>query len=128
MEAVIKVQNLSKQYRIGAREGYRTFRETLVDAAKAPFVRLSGALSKGLGAKSEEQGAESHSSNSLPSALSSKQSLRSDDLIWALRDVSFEVKQGEVVGIIGRNALGEEAAQTLQDGTKVPVSQAVAQK
>ena len=26
-----------------------------------------------------------------------------DDIIWALRDVSFEVKQGEIVGIIGRN-------------------------
>jgi len=53
-DSVIKVENLSKQYRIGAREGYRTFRETLVDAAKSPFARLSGALSKGLGAKSKE--------------------------------------------------------------------------
>ena len=33
-DTVIKVENLSKQYRIGAMEGYRTFRETLVDAAK----------------------------------------------------------------------------------------------
>ena len=36
-DTVIKVENLSKQYRIGAREGYKTFRETLVDAAKAPI-------------------------------------------------------------------------------------------
>ena len=34
-DVVIKVDNLSKQYRIGAKEGNRTFRETLVDAAKA---------------------------------------------------------------------------------------------
>ena len=40
-EAIIKVENLSKQYRIGAREGYKTFRETLVDAAKAPFQHIS---------------------------------------------------------------------------------------
>ena len=31
----------------------------------------------------------------------------SDDYIWALRDVSFEVKQGEVLGIIGRNGAGK---------------------
>jgi hypothetical protein len=40
-ETIIKVENLSKQYRIGSREGYRTFRETLVDAAKAPFQRIT---------------------------------------------------------------------------------------
>ena len=45
-DTVIKVNNLSKQYRIGAKEGYKTFRETLVDAAKAPFQRLGGVMSK----------------------------------------------------------------------------------
>jgi lipopolysaccharide transport system ATP-binding protein len=75
-DVVIKVENLSKQYRIGAHEGYKTFRETLVDTVKVPFQRLS----------------------SLLSAPRSKLSSR-DDTIWALKDVSFEVKQGEVVGI-----------------------------
>jgi len=43
-ETVIRVENLSKQYRIGgARGGYKTFRETLVDAAKAPFLRVQEA-------------------------------------------------------------------------------------
>jgi hypothetical protein len=45
-DVVIKVENLSKQYRIGgAKEGYKTFRETLVDAAKAPFLRAQEAWS-----------------------------------------------------------------------------------
>ena len=83
-ETVIKVQNLSKQYRIGAREGYKTFRETLVDAAKAPFRQFL------------------HLFNPTSDLRSS-----TSDLIWALKDVSFEVKQGEVLGIIGRNGAGK---------------------
>jgi len=43
-DTVIKVESLSKQYRIGTREGYKTFRETLVDTAKAPIQRLRSAF------------------------------------------------------------------------------------
>jgi len=82
-ETVIKVESLSKKYRIGAREGYKTFRETLVDAAKSPFQRIAG-----LNPKSQIRNLQS-------------------ETIWALKDVSFEVKQGEVIGIIGRNGAGK---------------------
>ncbi len=71
-DVIIKVDNLSKRYFLGTAQGYKTFRESLVSAVKAPFPK---------GRKREE--------------------------IWALRDVSFEVKRGEVLGIIGRNGAGK---------------------
>jgi lipopolysaccharide transport system ATP-binding protein len=78
-ELAIRVEKLGKQYRIGAgRPGYRTFREALVDGLTAQIKRL-----RSLSVSGEDQ------------------------TIWALRDVSFEVKHGEVLGIIGRNGAGK---------------------
>jgi len=84
-DTVIKVENLSKQYRIGTKESYRTFRETLVDAAKAPFKGIPNLFSR----------------------TSNIAHRTSQETFWALKDVSFEVKRGEVVGIIGRNGAGK---------------------
>jgi lipopolysaccharide transport system ATP-binding protein len=82
-DIAIRVENLSKQYRIGGPQArYKTIRESLTDAVQAPFRRLS-------------------------SVVRGQSSAVSKDTIWALRDVSFEVKQGEVVGIIGRNGSGK---------------------
>jgi len=91
-ETVIKVENLSKQYRIGSKESYKTFRETLVDAAKAPFLLCKNITKKVL--------------RPLPATLSAQHS-SNYNTFWALKDVSFEVKKGEVVGIIGRNGVGK---------------------
>ena len=79
----IRVEDLSKRYRIGTRgAGYRTIRESLTDVFALPFRRFRGNTQSVV-----------RDSNS--------------DHIWALEDVCFEVKQGEVVGIIGRNGAGK---------------------
>jgi len=71
-DIAIRVENLGKRYRIGAREKRAdTLRETLGNLAASPFAYLRRTLR----GPSEEE------------------------IIWALKDVSFEVQRGEVVGI-----------------------------
>ncbi len=79
----IKVEGLGKRYRIGERQRYKALRDVLTDAVYAP-VRAAGRLL--------------HRGNHKP---------RTDSHIWALKDVSFEVQHGEVLGIIGRNGAGK---------------------
>lgn len=77
---VITVEHISKRFRIGAaRQRPSTFAETVRRVAASPFDYLRMRLST-----ATEQ-----------------------ETLWALKDVSFEVQEGEVLGIIGRNGAGK---------------------
>ena len=81
----IRVVNLGKQYRIGLTiNRYRTLRDTLTDTITTPVRWL----------RSARQGLN-------PWFTTQK------DRIWALKDVSFDVERGQVLGIIGRNGAGK---------------------
>jgi len=88
MSGSIKVEGLSKRYwlRHGSGAPYRSLRDEISRWAAAPFRQLSrvfgGAGAKGEGGERVEE-------------------------FWALKDVSFEVQPGEVIGIIGRNGAGK---------------------
>lgn len=89
-DIAIRVENLGKQYHIGAieknggRYSYKSLRDSIAGAASAPF-RAARALVSGNAHRPQ----------------------RKDNTFWALKDVSFEVRQGEVVGVIGRNGAGK---------------------
>ena len=85
-DIAIKVENISKRYRIGLKEElHDTFFGALASWVKYPLsnFRRVQKLSKFSGDG------------------------ESEDIIWALKDISFEVKHGEVLGIIGKNGAGK---------------------
>jgi len=85
MSTAISSQNLSKHYRLGAasRGKYGTLRESLMEVAAVPARRMRRLLGK------------------------SDATARGDESLWALDDVSFTIRRGESVGIIGRNGAGK---------------------
>jgi len=83
-DVVIQVEHLSKRYRIGrAQQRHDTLRDLIVDLGTRMAHRLT-----------RKTPSDTHDAPP-------------EDFIWALKDVSFEVRRGEVLGIIGRNGAGK---------------------
>ncbi|NOU11855.1 MAG: ABC transporter ATP-binding protein [Nitrospira sp.] len=83
-DIAIRVEGIGKEYRIGKKERYKTLRDTLTSTFAGPFQK-AGKLLRGEGLDAAEKG----------------------EMIWALKDISFKVRRGEAIGVIGGNGAGK---------------------
>ncbi len=101
---VIQAQGLSKRYRLGV-----TGRQTVASEFNAFVARTRGkADPRNAGAEGGDQ--------------------RKGDQFWALRNVSFDVAQGEVLGLIGRNGAGKSTVLKLLSRITLPTSGSIRMK
>ena len=78
-ELAIQIEGLSKRYRLGRRERYLALRDIMAESLKAPLRLFQ---KKSAGADGEDQ-------------------------LWALKDVTLDIKRGEILGLVGRNGAGK---------------------
>ena len=98
MENAIEINNVSKRYNIvHSSQSYIALRDVLMNVIKSPLVFISRKAKATIG-------------------------LSDNEVFWALKDIDFSVKKGEVVGIIGHNGAGKSTLLKILSEITPPTS------
>jgi len=84
-DVAVRAVELGKRYRIGERQPYQTIRDVIANGARSGLRRASQPVRTRAGGVAS----------------------RDDQWVWVLDDVSFELNEGEALGVIGRNGAGK---------------------